>query len=217
MTENSRPSKQVALLHGLCRSARSMSKLESALTADRETVFNIEYPSRKYPIEQLAESVRATLIEQTDPAQPIHFVTHSMGGILVRQIQKSNPLSNIGRVVMLAPPNQGSEVVDKLAWTPVFKWLNGPAGQQLGTAPDGFIAQLGPVDFDCTVLTGDRSMNWINSLLIPGPDDGKVSTESAKVRGMASYRIVHTTHPIIMSHQKVISETIHFLNHGSFS
>ena len=115
---------------------------------------------------------------------------------------------------MLAPPNQGSEVVDKLGQTWLFKKLNGPAGQQLGT--QGLVQTLGPVAFNCGVLTGDRSINWINSLMIPGSDDGKVSTQSARVKGMNDYKVIHATHPMIMKKKAVIADTLHYLAHGTF-
>lgn len=207
----------VVLLHGLIRSASSMDKVARSLETEGYTVHNIDYPSTKDRIETLAADLHQRILRQTEGAAKIHFVTHSMGGILVRHIQKSTPLPNIGRVVMLAPPNQGSEVVDKIGQTWAFKKLNGPAGQQLGTSPEGFIAQLGPVDFDCAVITGDRSINWINSCLIPGPDDGKVSLQSARVDGMRAYKVVHATHPMIMKNGNVIRETKHYLQHGSFT
>jgi hypothetical protein len=139
-----------------------------------------------------------------------------MGGIIVRQIQTSAPIPNLGRVVMLSPPNHGSEVVDKIGSTWFFKKLNGPAGQQLGTHPDGFINQLGPVKFELGILTGDRSINWINSIMIPGEDDGKVSTASAKIERMQAYKVLHVTHPMIMKDTEAIEETLHFIQTGRF-
>ena len=206
----------VVLLHGLMRQPGSMSKMADALADESYTVHNLGYPSREFPIEALAQQVRKEISALVASQQTVHFVTHSMGGILVRQIQKTNPLPNIGRVVMLSPPNHGSEVVDTIGEWKLFGKANGPAGNQLGTASDGFIAQLGPVNFECGILTGDRSINWINSYMIPGQDDGKVSTESAKVEGMQAYKIVHATHPMIMKKKSIIQEVIHFLQAGSF-
>jgi len=139
-----------------------------------------------------------------------------MGGILVRQIQATDPISKLGRVVMLSPPNQGSEVVDRIGDWRIFKSINGPAGQQLGTAEDSFVNQLGPVPFDCGIITGDRSINWINSGMIPGPDDGKVSVARARVAGMSAFKVVHATHPMIMKKKSVIKNTLRYLNSGSF-
>ena len=209
----------VILLHGLARTDRSMAKMAAALEAEGFTVLNVGYPSREATVEALAARVIAGAL--ADPklkdASRIHFVTHSMGGILVRQYLKTNRPAHLGRVVMLGPPNQGSEVVDQIGAWRVFSTINGPAGRQLGTGTESVPNQLGPVDFELGVIAGDRSINWINSLLIPGPDDGKVSVERTKVAGMQAHRVVHVTHPYLMKNAAVIRETIHFLRHGQFS
>jgi len=207
----------VVLIHGLARTSSSMNKMQTALNEAGYHTLNIDYPSRKHRVEVLAASVREQIAAETEPSTTIHFVTHSMGGILVRQMQKETPLPNIGRVVMLSPPNQGSEVIDRIGSHTAVQKVNGPAGNQLGTHSDSFVSQLGPVDFEVGVITGDRSINWINSAMIPGKDDGKVSTESAKVEGMTDYKVVHVTHPMIMKRKVVIHETLHFLKIGTFS
>lgn len=207
-------SDSVVLLHGLARTSKSMDRVGHHLTEQGFQVVNIGYPSTKYPVEVLAQMV-ADRIAQIDAGNgKIHFVTHSMGGIILRYMQKHFPVENIGRVVMLSPPNQGSEVVDKLSWFFLFNWINGPAGQQLGTEEDGLIAQLGPVSFEAAIITGDRSINPILSCLIPGPDDGKVSVESAKVSGMTHFKVVHANHTFIMRNKSVIHDVIHYLQTG---
>lgn len=206
----------VVLLHGLARSPESMARMEAALQSAGYQTLNLGYDSRHHKIETLAEDLRGRIVAATKEAAAVHFVTHSMGGILLRQIQASKPLPNLGRVVMLSPPNQGSEVVDRIGDWWLFKKINGPAGQQLGTAEDSFVKQLPDIDFDCGVITGDRSINWINSGMIPGPDDGKVSVESAQVEGMSAFKVVHATHPMIMKKTAVIEEVIHFLATGQF-
>lgn len=207
----------VILLHGLARTSSSMEKMEAALKAEGYEVHNLDYPSRHQSIKTLATIVRAQVQAKTDSDDTIHFVTHSMGGIIVRTIQKEAPLENIGRVVMLSPPNQGSELVDTLGDYSAFGWVNGPAGDQLGTDTNGFIAMLGPVEFDLGVITGDYSINGINSMIIPGDDDGKVSVESAKVEGMADYKAIHATHPYIMKNDEAITLTIQFLKAGALA
>lgn len=206
----------VILLHGLIRTSASMEAMEDALLKEAYIVHNINYPSRDFPIEQLAKEVRKQVEALTESDDTVHFVTHSMGGILVRTIQKETPLENIGRVVMLSPPNQGSELADSLGDLSLYKWINGPAGDQLGTDPDGYVNRLGPVDFELGVIAGDRSINWINSIIIPGKDDGKVSIERAKVEGMNDYKVIHATHPYIMKNDEAITATIRFLESGSF-
>jgi len=208
----------VILLHGLCRTSRSMDRMERALTEAGYQVLNVDYPSRTAPIQKLADDAigKAVADCQRDGATKIDFVTHSLGGILVRSYLARHPLPSLGRVVMLAPPNQGSEVVDKLGWLFLFKWINGPAGNELGTDTNSVPNQLGPVNYPVGVIAGDRSINWINSLFIPGRDDGKVSVERARLAGMRDYIIIHATHPFILRNPNAIRQTIQFLRTGAF-
>ena len=208
----------VVLLHGLARTADSMKALEKRLALEGYTVVNVDYPSRKYPIETLAEIAVGQGIEECTKksATKINFVTHSLGGILVRVYLKSNRRDDIGRVVMLGPPNQGSEVVDNLKNAPGFELLNGPAGMQLGTKSSDIPKSLGPVDFDLGVIAGTQSINLILSTFIPSQNDGKVSVESAKVKGMHDFVTLPTTHPFMMKNAAVIDQTVYFLQHGQF-
>lgn len=117
---------------------------------------------------------------------------------------------------MLGPPNQGSEVVDRFSTWKIFKSLNGPAGGELGTDNNSAPNQLGRVNFELGVVAGDRSINWINSLMIEGPNDGKVSVESTKVEGMKEQVVVHTSHPFMMKNKDVLRLTLNFLRWGTF-
>ena len=146
----------------------------------------------------------------------VHFVTHSMGGVLVRHYLSIKTIENLGRVVMLSPPNHGSEVIDALADKPGFEFINGPAGKQLGTGPESLLLVLGPANFELGVITGNRSINLINSMMIPDQDDGKVSVASAKLDGMADFLVVSHTHPFIMKARDVIEQAVLFLRHGCF-
>ena len=209
----------VVLLHGLCRSSASMQPMAAALARAGFVVENIDYPSRSETIGPLSEQVIGAALRSNKLADcaRIHFVTHSMGGILVRSYFSRHHEARLGRVVMLAPPNQGSEVVDHLRGWRIFKKINGPAGSELGTDSDSVPRKLGAVPFDLGVIAGDRSINWINSLMIPGRDDGKVSVQSTRVDGMREHRVVHVTHPFIMRKRKVMDATICFLKTASFS
>ncbi|HEX3625763.1 MAG TPA: alpha/beta fold hydrolase [Verrucomicrobiae bacterium] len=211
-------SENVILLHGLCRTSRSMAKMQRALTEAGYTVWNVDYPSRTAKISKLADNAIDKALAQCrqDGATKIDFVTHSMGGILVRSYLARHNVPDLGRVVMLTPPNQGSEVVDKLGGLALFKWINGPAGNELGTSKDSLPNRLGPPNFPVGIIAGDRSINWINSLLIPGPDDGKVSVKRAKLAGMTDFIVIHSTHPLIMRNRQAIQQTIAFLRNGTF-
>jgi len=195
-----------------------MEKMETALVQEGYHVLNVDYPSRHHRVEELATRIIPAAFNECDPQRvdKIHFVTHSLGGILVRYYLAHYELASLGRVVMLSPPNQGSEVVDKLRNFPGFRWINGPAAEQLGTDDAGIPAQLPPVDYEVGVIAGDKTINFINSMLIPGKDDGKVSVERAKVAGMVDFLITHHSHPFIMRARDVIEKTVFFLDHGHF-
>ncbi|MEE9161484.1 MAG: alpha/beta hydrolase, partial [Candidatus Neomarinimicrobiota bacterium] len=147
----------------------------------------------------------------------VHFVTHSMGGIVVRAYLKEHPLPNLGRVVMLTPPSQGTELADRLQGHPFLKALCGPAGLQMTTAADGFPRSLGPVDYELGVIAGDRSINPFFSQLIPGPDDGVIAVERTRVEGMTAFLVLPYSHTFIMNRSDVLSEVIHFLRKGKFT
>ncbi|HOC70878.1 MAG TPA: alpha/beta hydrolase [Candidatus Hydrogenedentes bacterium] len=197
-----------------------MNKMEEKLSQAGFIVENVAYPSRTASIETLADEALGQALERSNlkDCPKIHFVTHSMGGILVRSYYARHEYGRLGRVVMLGPPNRGSEVVDRLkSWT-LFQKMNGPAGGEMGTDADSTPNTLGPVNFECGIIAGDRSINWINSLaMIDGKDDGKVSVENTKVDGMKEHLVVHTTHTFMMRNNKVIEATLRFLQNGTFN
>jgi hypothetical protein len=208
----------VVLLHGLVRTKSSMAKIEKKLLSEGYKVVNHDYPSRDFTIEELATNEIPKTLENCDQfgAKKIHFVTHSLGGILVRYYLESNEIKNLGRVVMLSPPNQGSEIVDELADVPGYDTLNGPAGRELGTDEKSVPRNLGPADYELGIITGNESVNLILSQFIPGEDDGKVAVENAKLEGMSDFLVVPHSHPFIMKSDTVIEQILHFLKNGSF-
>lgn len=208
----------VVLLHGLCRTKASMRQMEAALQKAGFCVENVDYPSRTATIEQLSDAAIGNALEspKLKGCAKVHFVAHSLGGILVRSYFKRHNFTRLGRVVMLGPPNRGSEVVDAFGTWWLFRKLNGPAGGELGTGSDSTPNKLGPVEFELGVIAGDHSINLINSMIIKGSDDGKVSVERTKVDGMKEHIVVHSTHPYLMKNEDVIENTITFLQTGSF-
>lgn len=210
----------VILLHGLGRTNHSMDKLSDALSAAGYLTVNMDYPSREQRIETLADATIPQGIDQCmqGDASRIHFVTHSMGAILVRYYLAHHPVEQLGRVVMLSPPNQGSEVSDELKDIPLYRWINGPAGQQLATGPAGLPATLGPVHYPVGIITGNQSAfydAWLADM-IPGENDGKVSVARARVQGMSDFLVLPYTHTFIMTAPEVITQTLYFLRHGHF-
>lgn len=206
----------VVLLHGLARTENSMTKMQEALTGQGYKVVNLGYPSRHFPIEVLAKNHIDPALAECGADVEINIVTHSMGGILVRQYLDQNEIPLLNHVVMLAPPNKGSEVVDALATFPGYKLLNGDAGLQLGTDENSIPNILGDADFDLGIIAGTSSFNFILSSIIPGEDDGKVSVMNTKLTGMNDHITMPVTHTFMMNNDQVISQVIYYLKKGEF-
>jgi triacylglycerol lipase len=208
----------VVLLHGMGRSALSMKRLEWALADRGYRVVNVSYPSTRFAVEPLVEKHLRPALREIEKSSPprVHFVTHSLGGILLRQHLATQTITNLGRVVMLGPPNQGSEVADKLKPRRWYQFLVGPSGQQLGTGAGDLPRSLGPARFEVGVIAGDRSFNPFFSRLMPGPDDGKVSVASARLEGMSDFLVVHHTHTWLPWRRAVIRQVVGFLETGKF-
>jgi hypothetical protein len=192
--------------------------MAEALTDAGFTTANVDYPSQAGSVEHLALlAVDIGLQECRDSgASRIHFVTHSIGGILLRYAHDQSPIPDLGRVVMLAPPNQGSEMVDRTRNWLGAELIAGEAGLQLGTDVASIPSKLGPVDFELGVIAGTGTTNPIFSAMLPDPNDGKVSVASTRVTGMDDFLVVEKSHRYIMSNKVVIANTRSFLKTGTF-
>lgn len=209
----------VVVLHGLARTSLSMAAMAEALDEAGFVAVNVDYPSREHPIEILAPMAVGkglVLCEAAGASEKIHFVTHSLGGILVRKYMKDNDIKNLGRVVMLGPPNQGSKAVDELGDMPGVDWVNGPAGRQLGKGPESVPLALGPANFELGVIAGNQTIDPITSAVLDDPDDGKVSVADTKLDGMDDFIIVEHSHAFMMRLALPIELTIRFLKTGRF-
>jgi hypothetical protein len=209
----------VFLVHGLGRTEHSMGVMKRHLKKEGYKVISVSYDSRTLSVDEAVAELRIAVsneLNSVSAPDKIHFVTHSLGGILTRKILESDAPQQLGRVVMLSPPNHGSELPDKLGKIPLYKKVTGPAGMELGTEKDSYPNRLGPVKFSLGVITGDRSLNPLYSGCIPGKDDGKVSVDSAKVDGMADFLVVHSSHTWIMNRKVVRNQVVCFLQNGEF-
>lgn len=205
--ENGR--ERVILLHALAGTKASMLYLEYRLRKAGFETCNMGYPSTRKPIEELASHVAARLPKSE---KPLHYVTHSMGGIVLRQMIRENRPPNLGRVVMFAPPNQGSCLAARLRRNWYFRTVFGPAGQQLIDGAGSLPRKLGPVDFELGIIAGTFPIGR----LVKDPSDGRVMVEETKVEGMTDFVEVSASHTFIIFNRQAIRQAIHFLRYARF-
>jgi hypothetical protein len=197
-------------------------RVAKALERDGYRVVNLAYPSRTLPIEVIAGEWLPTRLREARIAEAprVHFVTHSMGGIVLRQwLATSLAPENLGRVVMIAPPNGGSEVADRLGGFAPFRWLTGLNGRRLGTATTELPRTIGawpPRTGKLGIIAGDRSLNPLFSAWLAGPDDGKVSVARARLEGMSDFIVLHHSHTWLAWRTDTLVQLRHFLAHGQF-
>jgi pimeloyl-ACP methyl ester carboxylesterase len=211
----------VVLLHGIAKNKSDMRSIEKFLSKEGYEIFNIAYPSRKKDLNGIAVYLHDNYLndEFWANASEVHIVTHSMGGLVARRyldVFKDNiPEGKIGRVVMLAPPNGGSEVADTIHNMPAYKWFYGPAGEELTTEAQSNNAS--DVYYDLGIIAGTKEWTYpVAAFVIPGESDGRVSVEKTKIEGMKDHVSVHATHTFIMNKDEVHQQILHFLKNGVF-
>ena len=202
----------VVLLHGLNRSWRAMRPMADALQLAGFTTANVDYPSQSGPVEEIAPLAVSTGLTEcrATGAERIHFVTHSIGGILLRYEHARAPIPDLG------PPNKGSEVVDIAQEWPGMTLFGGSAGLQLGTDENSIPSRLGPVDFELGVIAGTGTINPWMSAMLPDKDDGKVTVVATQVDGMNDFLLVDKSHRYIARSDVVFRNTVSFLKTGHF-
>jgi triacylglycerol esterase/lipase EstA (alpha/beta hydrolase family) len=208
----------VVLLHGISRTARSFRKMQTTLERSGFATLNLDYASRRKALDALAEDIHPAIELFADGLTgAVHFVCHSMGGLLARVYLARYRPKRLGRVVMLGTPNSGSEIADRLKNFGAYRAFFGPAGQQLGTQRNEAIKALfPPVNYPVGIIAGDRSIYPITSAFLPKPHDGRVSVTNTKLDGMADHIVIRTSHPWLVRHSVAIAQTIAFLKAGKF-
>ncbi|MBB4396263.1 pimeloyl-ACP methyl ester carboxylesterase [Bradyrhizobium sp. ERR14] len=207
----------MVLLHGIARTSASLMKLERALRAAGFATLNIDYPSRSKPIAALADDIHPAITPFAERDAPLHFVAHSMGGLVARAYIAKHRPARLGRVVMLGTPNSGSEVADLLRGSLPYRKFYGPAGLELTTTPATAPNALPAIDYPVGVIAGSRFIDPVAGLLVlPKPNDGRVSVQSAGLAGMADHIVVKTSHTGLPRHAAAIAQTIAFLREGRF-
>jgi pimeloyl-ACP methyl ester carboxylesterase len=207
----------VILLHGLGENRLQMARLASELRTNGRDTLNLGYPSRSRRIKELAELVWSRVREWLPASdRQLDFVTHSMGGIIARQIGADHP-GAIRRAVMIAPPNRGTELVAFARRSRFLRWQIGPAGLELGCEEDSVPNRLGPPDFEVGVIAGSRPDNPFSSRLIPGEEDGRVGVARTTLEGMSDRIVLPYGHLSITMQSEVIRQSAHFLREGRFA
>lgn len=205
----------VVLLHGLGRTARSLARLQRALRTAGWRAVALDYPSTRDDLTGLARGLDGPVAELAagTPGR-IHFVGHSLGGLLARTLIARARPDRLGRLVMLGPPNQGSAIADRLSRFPHYRRLLGPAALALGRAT---VPRFPDPDYPIGVIAGTRSVDPVGWLMLERPNDGRVTVAATRIPGLTNHRVMPVSHALMMNHPAVIAATARFLATGRFA
>jgi len=205
----------VVLLHGIGANRFTLWAHERFFRRRGYDVLNLTYPSTRFELAGIVDAVAPSIAAFAARVERVHFVGHSMGGLVIRGLLARHRPANLGRVVMMGTPNNGSELADRFRDWRLYRRVFGPAGQQLMT---GFIQAFPDAsDYSLGVLAGDRGLNVIGRKLIGRPSDGMVAIESTKLAGMADHRVLPIGHTAFMVSREAMRQTLHFLREGKFT
>lgn len=203
----------VILIHGMMRTGRSMRRIGEHLACHGYNIVNCSYESTK-TVNEITDELFSALTPIIEAAPKVHFVTHSLGGIILRNAFKDKAPSNIGNVVMHGPPNRGCQHIDHFSWLPFFSRIWGKPARELGTSKKSLPNRLPPINFHCGVIAGN--MKGVLGLLLPSPNDGKVTVENTWTEGVAEQIVLPLNHTFMMKNAVAIKNTAHFIKHGKF-
>jgi hypothetical protein len=213
------PGETVVLLHGVAMRPFSLGRIAAALRRDGYRVVNLGYPSRTLPLEQIARHHLPAQLRahRVDAAARVHFVTHSMGGLVLRLYLQEQRPANLGRVVMLGPPNHGSAAADYAATRRLLRWIGGVNLPALGTGEAAVARWLPAADFEVGVIAGTRSIHGLFRRVLRGENDGTVTVESARLEGMKDFLALPRSHTLMLWRRDVLAQARAFLRDGKFS
>ena len=208
----------VVLVHGLWRSGWAMRSIANDLNDFAYQTVSISYPSTSMNIPEIAANYLPPAIEECEQggAEQIHFVSHSMGGIVVRQYLQNNHLPLGSKVVMLSPPNQGSELSEKFGDASWYQHIVGPAGASLSKKEGGIISRLKAVKEPVGIIAAYRGWSVWPSAWLPEPNDGTVSVESMKLAEMNDFVLINDGHAMMRFNMDIHQQIRYFLAKGEF-
>lgn len=218
--------KRAIIIHGLGRTAMAMRSLAGMLAKNGYQVTNLDYPSTRMAIPEIVKQYVEPVFADAQDAEQIDVVTHSLGGILFRYFLANHAndqiKQRINRVIMLAPPNRGSQIPDQLKRWSLARWILGPVMPQLGTDEDSVPNQLARIEtkgFPCDigVIAGTRSYEPWFAPWMDGANDGKVTVESTRLAGMKDFYEIKAGHTFIMDDKNVHRQILHFIESGQFN
>ena len=203
------------LLHGLGRSNAAMWLLAARIGNAGYQVEQVGYSSLNKTPEEIIENISKQINDCcTKQSRTVHFVGHSLGGLLIRAYLQKNKVESLGHVVLVGTPNQGTEIVDNMRDNCLMQLL-GPTANALGTDDTSLPKQLGPPYYAVGVIAGYYDSDS-NDDILPCRDDGLVPVESTKLEGMTDFIEIESGHSMMRYSKNVAKQVIEFLNNGRF-
>lgn len=209
----------IVILHGLRRSLKHMKKISAALHKENYNILQISYPSTLYPLDELIKMVLEEIgkyISINDKKIKVHFVGHSLGGLIIRGLIKNNFIYNLGRIVMIGTPNQGNIFADYFTGYGIFEYLHGPVSEQLISDQKEFKHLFGEIRSELGIIAGNKVGNYYLGYLLQDANDGRVCVCDTILKGSKEHIIIHESHDELQTNPTVIQKTVNFIKNGKF-
>ena len=211
----------VICIHGMGRTRFSMAPMACFFKKQGYHTVNKSYKSRSNTVDEVSTAYFKSLIpplsNNGELGGKVHFITHSLGGILLRQYLQHHKLPEGSRIIMLAPPNRGSHVTDKYQKSAWYKLALGTkSAQQLSSREDSLVRQLKAITHEVGIIAGNKSADpWFNHCF-PGEHDGKVAVSHTTLDEMTDFLVAPTNHTFLMRDPAIQQQCLHFIKHGIF-